>query len=1427
MRKPAASWARSSSVGLGGAKNLSATFRVLLLAFALPILCAPFSVNAELAPREVPGLQGATKIPFTMPLDGTASIAIYSKDGRQLRTLAQNVPLNKGEYVARWDGMDLWGNVLPAGTDVVVKVFSGPGLRAKWEFGIASPNPIPWPTKSFGEGEAMRAGGWLGDHGVSSAAVAVGDRIFFGSTMAENGHTVIFTNLEGQKMWGRGGLEGWVGPRLLTSDGKAVYGVVKDNHLHRIELDGSKSAQIADTKADKIVGVAAHDGKVVLTLKNHEATASLVEPVINGPRDFDFANCLPKPDGSKAYNRNLTGEEQFASTFYDGGHPQTGIIPAGSGPAAGIVAKFKKPVEIGTLLVERLDVPASAEFYALSPGANFVAPVPGAVPGPDWQLVGKSDLARRLSVVAASKEGVSTEALYIRLLARDGKGPEKWPRFGMCRILPRRLDRTDAGATVVVPPGVKEGEKSTRVAPGDLAWSFRPPEPMTEATPSIVVLDLKQDTTFDAMVLLNCVNNSYAIDAWTGGPGTPEANAEKGWTELTVFTSARDSLGGSAAAPPNSNDQRTSFDRTVTTRALRLRLLEGMGPSRWGVPMNTSDASRTEAADIALLKLAAKRPQLPPMILQVRDGTSGEVTLESRDPSVAMDAMAYDSSGTLYSVSDGKLFRTTLPATANGPARHTLLHEGELKSPTCLGVSPDGNRIAVGDPGAQTVFVFDKSGKIVTRIGGIGPRKKGPWNPLTVERPCAVTIDAAGKIWVCEATYSPKRITRYSADGKFEKEMLGPPHYGGGGALDPNLKSFWYEAGEYEIDFAKGTSRLKNLNDVQSDPDTPTFDGSSYSYTKIGRPVYFNGHRYIVGDTGGQYNPGFAVCLYDEGQTTWKPAAVMGSAQGSVFLTRADKPWRLHWLRQDLSDSSFIWCDLNDDGKYQIEEVQLFKNSEVAPNVKPFAGSYWGSMCGPDLTFWGNTRLAPSRFTAQGVPIYEKAKIQPFDYKALAPVTMANYIANQSATSGFNAASMVARDGSLVMMGQPYLVKPDLTIKGGPVTEKPSDFVPKIAGTIIDNPLSFVGAAETKSPVGEVAMINGNNGRWFLWSVQDSVVLGEIFTGKNGGFGGITDAPRGLDITDNKQDWETFFGYFTRANDGNYYAVAGRGSFGLTRVEGIDEIQVSSQPLQITSDVFAQNTALRPQIVALAAKGGKREKREFKLEPATARIPAFKLDGDLADWGDPAKFRKISEDGALAFDAAWDATNLTLAYRGMSGTGNSGQDWRYIFKTGFSFDVMIRADGAQRDGGASPGDKRVVFAPHKGKWIAVLYDYVAPGARPEEGVDYTSPVTSTRVDRVVLLPESAVKIAFRRAAGAVDAAGAWSAEVQVPWKVLGVNPAAGQKITMDFGILSPDSGGLQADKRSYWSDPDTGHVADLAVEAQIRPGNWGTVTVSP
>ncbi len=1380
------------------------------------LLCATTCCGHAGEVPEVGGLRGAIPIPLSVPADGIATVALYTSQGRMVRILAQGIPVRAGPATIRWDGMDLWGNLLPAGTQVVAKTFTGPGPAAIYEFAIASSNPVPWPTKPFGDGAAQRTGGWLGDHGVTAAVVAAGDRLIVGSFMAEHGHTLAICNLDGDKLWGRGGLEGWNGPGRLASDGQQVFAAV-NNNLHRFDLDGGNAKKIGDTGKDTVLSMAAHDGKMLLVVKNQEVTGSVVAPQV-GTGDFIFASCLPVPNGDRAYNRNLNGQEQFAATFFDGVHPQAGTTPAISAVGAGVVAAFKKPVAIGTLVIGRPGPGIAVEAWAFKPGTAYDAqhsPEPGELPDDAWERLGVTNAAVPVSTITAPRDGLATAALYLRYI-QPKSATAKPPRLDMCRILPRRLERLAATATVQLPPAVT----STRPAdPGATAWTFDAKAPITKAAPVSVLLDYGTAQTSDAILLLNCVARSLSVDAWTGS-GQARADAAEGWTEVATHGSGSSLVYGSFAAGQHSNDTRITFKRQVDARWFRLRFTGGLGSGRFGSPAWTSDASRCDVHDVALLRLATPRAIASETAIQVRSGTDGKLLLATAHPSCDVLAAAWSADGAIYTVSARSLNRSELPKNDGGVVQHAVLASGMFKRPTCIAVSPDGSRIAVGDDEADAVFIFDRAGKQVGTIGGIGPRKRGPWDPRTVDQPRGVTIDRLGKVWVCEGTYTPKRLTRYTQAGAAELEILGPPHYGGGGWIDTSLTSFWYEACEYAVDFSKGTSRLKNLNDVQSDPMTPTSEGGSYNYTRTGRPVRHQGRRYLVGDAGFQQSgEHYIIVRFDEGQSVWKPAAVMGKAQDAVFLTREDKPWSAHWLAQDLADRSFIWCDLNGDGQYQVDEVQLFTNESVmGSRACPFTAAYFGSISGGDLTFWGACRLAPRRFTDQGVPVFDKADIRPFDYAKLAPVYMGNIIANQAAKAGFGGALIVAKDGSAAIEGQPYVVLSNLTIKGGPVTEKPTDYIPRIAGMVLDNPLSFVGSAMTTSTVGEVALMNGDNGRWFVWSVQDAVVLGEIFTGKLGGFGGVTDPKRGQDMTGYKQDWETFFGSFIKADNGKYYAIAGRGHHGLFRIDGLDQITVASRTVTVPAESVPLNAKLRADLVAAAARAGKRKPQSMDVPAMAKRVANLNVDGRLDEWGDSAKFQKIPDAPEMGFDAAWSDSHLVLAYRGVSGLGNNSEDPTYIFKTGFCFDLMVRSSDA-KDKDPVAGDRRIVFARHKGAWVAMLYDYVTGANDP---VNFTSPVTSTRVDRVVRLPADAVQIALAEGADQGPAGKEWTAEVRIAWKTLGIQPSAGKTIRADIGILSPDSGGIQVEKRSYWSDPDTLHVADLAVEAQIHPGNWGT-----
>lgn len=128
----------------------------------------------------------------------------------------------------------------------------------------------------------------------------------------------------------------------------------------------------------------------------------------------------------------------------------------------------------------------------------------------------------------------------------------------------------------------------------------------------------------------------------------------------------------------------------------------------------------------------------------------------------------------------------------------------------------------------------------------------------------------------------------------------------------------------------------------------------------------------------------------------------------------------------------------------------------------------------------------------------------------------------------------------------------------------------------------------------------------------------------------------------------------------------------------------------------------------------------------------------------------------------------------------------------------------------------------------MLYDYVNPAVGKDESVSFSSPLVTTRVAKVVQLPD--VKVQFMIADKPPDpkrsTAMMWHAEVFLPWNSLGLAAPEGKTdYRMDFGILTPDSGGTTVEKRSYWSDRNTEMTADLGVEAQIHPGNWGTVTL--
>jgi hypothetical protein len=78
------------------------------------------------------------------------------------------------------------------------------------------------------------------------------------------------------------------------------------------------------------------------------------------------------------------------------------------------------------------------------------------------------------------------------------------------------------------------------------------------------------------------------------------------------------------------------------------------------------------------------------------------------------------------------------------------------------------------------------TGKALRTIGKPGGKQLGLYDEERMHSPLGLTIDDKGRLWIAEADHLPKRISVWNAaSGKFEMAKYGPPHYGGGGTIDP------------------------------------------------------------------------------------------------------------------------------------------------------------------------------------------------------------------------------------------------------------------------------------------------------------------------------------------------------------------------------------------------------------------------------------------------------------------------------------------------------------------------------------------------------------------------------------------------------------------------------------------------------------------
>ncbi|GEM_PF-1826610 len=1400
---------------------------------------------------------GTVVFPVTFKEAGKATFAVYYDNGQLLRVLGQVLPVEAREYKVRWDGLDLFGNPVPEGTSVNLKVFFNPGVQTFYEFSVGDADVAPWPGEFERNGRTM-AGGWLGDHSAPNGIAALGDRVFIGSSLSEEGDNLAALTLDGQKIWGAK-VDGWDGVKQIQA-GKEDLAVVsrKGARVYRIPPDlkadknGRRRLQKNTVYSGKAIErVAVHENNLLVIEKNRASFYNPLKRAFSG-RNIDYQRSRPQVlNSTPPSDFHLSPQAAFGTTFYDPGSPQTGAIMIPHEGYALVILVFKEPQSLRSALLPTIKGVKRLEIHALEEGTKYtddmnplnrkasggVLDMTLSESGDEWVSVGESKLDQDLNMVHLDGDPVTTEAVLIKAYPlKDGQRNWK-PRLPMCLFFKEKIE------TLANPPKslsfptrlVKDSSKAFGTASG---YKVRTEYPISEIYPFQVIMDYGKEQKFNGALVKNAVNPDLFFAVLPKGK-TPENASNDDWMDIGRIRRNYNKKLRHKTSSRSNMIRATSFGKGIEARYVRITSPSGLQGGKWG--QSKDDAHLGETANLLLINTPILEENSPSHTLVHVDFLKGRKLSSWSNSEYNLPALDYAPDGKLYSIANGRLNETTLNL-STGKMSHKALNKLEFDMSGKFSMDVSKDRILLGDRQRRQLLLFDRKGKLLKEIGPGHGREPGPWNPYVIHKASAVALASSGDLWLAEASFAPKRVGRFDKNGKHIRDYWGNPMYGGGGRLDPSLDMLWYRGMEFSLDWKKGSSKLTNHNDVVYAPKTLDTSASSFSFTHIGRPQFVDGRRYIVS--------GLNVVRKPDDSPVFIPAMKAGYAHENPFLLKKDV-WNRHWGKQNLSGKFFVWCDHNGDGDFQVEEVEITDAKTLPPGIG-------GGATGPGLSFWSkNTRWKPRSFTKDGVPIYKLEDIKAFNIDELHPHFPIGYTlsGSSSAKPHFGGIPWVTSDGNLITEAQPFVVQADGSLLGGPAPKK-SGFIPPFAGEKVATAWAWAGGGKTKSPVGEIAVINSYKGAWHVWAADYGVMVERFFTGEKGKLNG-REPVRGMETTQNYFGWEGWHSDFVQAHTGKFYAQGGKSFHSIHEVKGLDNFSIESFPHKVSRKDYENAQKFR---VLLKGRHSANRGQNVEAPPMTSLTQKFTLDGDLDDWGDRGAFSFMDEtEKTTRFRTARTPQGLVIAIDGRGNTSGELGNWKNAFREGFAIEVQIR-NGERNQGGFEPreGDKRIVIGKYKGKWVGVLYQPRHPKGSQKSAMNLKSDTLEILIDEVRLLAANEVGIKVREKNLDIDLGGGsgggldldlgggggfgmdtdlgisnnvvndetkqgegddWSAEILIPWKLIGQG-GGGRSGGRRFDVGIREAG---SKRFFYWNNKFPGPRNDPAVEAYINPGAWGNL----
>ena len=745
-----------------------------------------------------------------------------------------------------------------------------------------------------------------------------------------------------------------------------------------------------------------------------------------------------------------------------------------------------------------------------------------------------------------------------------------------------------------------------------------------------------------------------------------------------------------------------------------------------------------------------------------------------------------------------------------------------FEDPRTLQTDPKHSRLYVADWGkSNQIKVYDpKTYKRLLVIGQPGGPQVGVYNELQMQCPNGLAIDDVGQLWVAEADWMPKRISVWdTATGALKRSHYGPPHYGGGGTLDPSDKTRLFHGEfsctlEFKLDWKTGTAKLVAIPVRQ--------EVQKIGYTmELGYgpevPWHVNGRTYLsLGyQTAHRSNNSNGLWLYDDAKKTAMPVSHVGSFMPWLKQDEKLNEERYKEIKKELGVNQFepyfapltCWTDGNGDGWLSRNELKfrLFpehdgKVMRNSTQVRPLSGFFFFAPLA-DLSLCGswNIWIPPPTFRPDGVPVYDLSKA-----KFMLPPS------NEQCGQSDGYSGHLTEDGFWLQWFRGYK-------DGKLVWTYPVDYTqgmpPRFPGQVVE-PARLMGPyfKMKQGEAGVLGVINGERGNMYIMT-SDGLIVQTI-----GGHRATAElfrfpkAERGMDVSGISFDDEHFHPTVTHTVDDEVYMVAGKESTSIFRLDGLQGVRRRQfGEIAVTERDLA---AIPEQQVFPGRKAGRNE--------SVIVIPKKPLvvDGRLDDWGG-ATWNEIGDvgSGALAIRdgklyAAWKTGNPKVLANGAS-------DPEFAFKRGGAVDLMLGKENrwGPKSGvnslNAMPGDQRLLLCQVGGRNLVVLFRQTAWGKHLGKPQLYESPIGQVQFEDVAIITG---QVQMAQADGNV--------EMSVPLELLdfpNFNGNAGEKLLGDMGILR--GSGAQTTLRTYWNNPYTAMVSDIPTEAKLEPANWGNLEI--